>query len=174
MNIHPILVHFPIALLTIYAFMEMIQYKKLKNTDYWFNLKATFVIIGTIFAYLSLSTGELGINLYNRSYLPLIYTHEFIATATTYIFTFIALIYLISLINRKKLELKSKILKLIPKKGWIKIINFSNYILNKNIIIISLAIIGLIAILITGSLGGAIVYGPNVDPVVNFIYHLFF
>ena len=32
----------------------------------------------------------------------------------------------------------------------------------------------LIAITITGSLGGALVYGPEIDPVVSFIYHLFF
>ncbi len=172
MNIHPILVHFPIALLTIYALMEMIQYKKLKNTDYWFNSKATLVIIGTIFAYLSLSTGELGISLYARSYLPLINLHELIATTTTYIFSFISLIYLFSLIN--KIELKLKIIKLISKKWWVNTVNFSNYVLNKNIIIVSLAVLGLIAILITGGLGGAIVYGPNVDPIVNFIYHLFF
>jgi len=152
--------------------MEIVQYKKIKNTNYWFNTKATLVIIGTIFAYLALSTGELGISSLDRSLLPLVNLHQFIATATTYIFSFISLVYLFSLIN--KTELNLKITKFVPKKWWIKIINFSNYILSKNIIMITLAVLGLIFITVTGSLGGAIVYGPNVDPVVNFIYHLFF
>ena len=36
------------------------------------------------------------------------------------------------------------------------------------------ALAGLIAISITGALGGAIVYGPDVDPVVSLVYHLLF
>ena len=35
-----------------------------------------------------------------------------------------------------------------------------------------LALLGLIAITITGGLGGAIVYGKDVDPIVSFIYKL--
>jgi len=37
-----------------------------------------------------------------------------------------------------------------------------------------LALLGLVLIIITGGLGAAIVYGPNVDPFVNFIYSIFF
>lgn len=36
------------------------------------------------------------------------------------------------------------------------------------------AALGLVAITITGGLGASIVYGPDVDPVVHFIYSLFF
>ncbi len=172
MNIHPVLVHFPIALMTIYAIAELIQYKKLKNTLYIFYTKAILVITGTLFAFLSLSTGEIAEGLYARSYKPLIDMHANFATATTYIFGFIALIYLISWINKSIYN--SRIQSFLPNNLWIKIVNFVNYILNNKLIMISLSIVGLIVIIITGSLGGAIVYKPNVDPIVNFIYHLFF
>ena len=37
-----------------------------------------------------------------------------------------------------------------------------------------IALVGIVVITITGALGGAIVYGPEVDPIVSVIYHLFF
>jgi hypothetical protein len=32
----------------------------------------------------------------------------------------------------------------------------------------------MILVTIVGALGGALVYGPEVDPVVSVVYHLFF
>ena len=37
-----------------------------------------------------------------------------------------------------------------------------------------MALVGLVALTITGGLGAAIVYGPAIDPFVGSIYHLFF
>lgn len=37
-----------------------------------------------------------------------------------------------------------------------------------------LALLGIIAVTITGALGGAISHGANTDPVVQMIYNLFF
>ena len=34
--------------------------------------------------------------------------------------------------------------------------------------------LGLVAVTITGALGGALVYGPDVDPFVSLIYRLLF
>lgn len=59
------------------------------------------------------------------------------------------------------------------KKIWIAIKKHTGYVLRSPFLPF-LALIGLIAITMTGALGGAIVYGPNVDPVVKFVYSLFF
>lgn len=39
-------------------------------------------------------------------------------------------------------------------------------------ILVVLALCGLVAVTVTGALGGAMVYGQDVDPVVNIIYRL--
>ncbi|MDE2030923.1 MAG: hypothetical protein KGI58_01535 [Patescibacteria group bacterium] len=172
MNIHPIFVHFPIALMTLYAIAELIRHKKLADTVYWFHVKAILVITGTLTAFLALSTGDDAEHLLKADLRPLINMHANFAAASTLIFGFIALIYLIVWI--KKSELDQQLSKSLIGDMWKSISNIANYILKTSTIMIVLALIGLIAITITGGLGGAIVYGPNVDPIVGFIYHLFF
>ena len=46
MNLHPIFVHFPIALFTLYALLECARFKKLQEQTYYFYLKAFLVITG--------------------------------------------------------------------------------------------------------------------------------
>lgn len=172
MNIHPILVHFPIAFMTIYAIAELIRYKKISDQAYWFYVKATLVIVGTLGAFLSLQTGEIAEELYPKSFNSLIELHANFANISTYIFGFIAIIYLTKWISHS--DFQSRLSVSIIGKWWSMLVNFSNFVLNNTFIMMSLSLVGLITISITGALGGAIVYGPEVDPIVGFIYGLFF
>ncbi len=171
MNIHPIFVHFPIALMTVYAIAELIRFKKLTQTAYWFYVKAILVIAGTLSAFLALNTGEGAEDLIDRSLRPLMNMHATFASASTWIFGIMSVLYLISWISRSEFSQKISA----SKVGWVwdKKVFWANRILNSSLMII-LALAGLIAITITGALGGAIVYGPEVDPIVSSIYHLFF
>ena len=83
-------------------------------------------------------------------------THAFFATTATFIFSLLAISYLARL--RNMVGIASRI---------------ANFILQRKISIL-LASAGLIAILITGGLGASIVYGPDTDPFVSFVYKLFF
>lgn len=47
-NIHPLLVHFPIALLTVYSLLEAVPLKRIQKLPYWFYVKAVLLITGTI------------------------------------------------------------------------------------------------------------------------------
>ncbi len=171
MNIHPVFVHFPIALLTVYAIAELIRFKKLTQVSYFFYVKAILVISGTLSAFLALNTGEGAENLVDHSLRPLIEMHATFASASTWIFGIISALYLISWISKS--ELNQKIQTSSIGNYWNKVVTLVNQILNSSFMIL-LALLGLMVITITGALGGAIVYGPNVDPIVNFIYHLFF
>lgn len=171
MDIHPIFVHFPIALLTIYAIAELIRFRKLINTIYWFYVKAILVIVGTLSAFLALNTGEGAEDSVSRSLRPLVEMHSSFASVSTWIFGIIAIIYLISWINKS--EFNQRIQASSIGNQLNKVVVIVNRILNSSFIIL-LALIGLVLITITGGLGGAIVYGPDIDPIVNFIYHLFF
>lgn len=167
MNIHPIFVHFPIALLTIYAILEIARFKFLTNKEYYFYIKASFLILGIASASLALQTGEIAEHIVNRS--ALIERHALFANISTNLFTILAIIYAVTWINKSSWQ--SKIANSKVTVLWNKITNIINYF-NKPIIVISLAVIGLITITITGALGGAIVYGPNIDPIVKFFYNL--
>lgn len=171
MNIHPIFVHFPIALMTIYAVAELLRFKKIKETAYWFYVKAVLVIIGTISAFVALNTGDSAEHLANKDLRPLIEIHSTFASASTWIFGFLAIVYLVSWISKSEFDQKLRSSKF--SKIWNIKVNIAQKILNGYLPVI-LALIGLATITITGALGGAIVYGPEIDPIVSFIYHLFF
>ena len=150
-NLHPILVHFPIAFLSLYAVLEFIRFRKILALPYWFYIKALLVIVGalstipTILAGIAIKSGFSGDPVSVR----IISFHEPFAITTSIIFGILAVGYLIA---------------------WIK--GKSNFILTPAVSVI-LSILGLVAITVTGALGASIVYGPNLDPAVHFIYNLF-
>ncbi|KHO51327.1 MAG: hypothetical protein QT04_C0044G0036 [archaeon GW2011_AR11] len=59
LNIHPIFVHFPIALLSLYAVMVLIRFRKVMGLPYWSYAKAILAIAGTLGAFAALQTGSL-------------------------------------------------------------------------------------------------------------------
>lgn len=164
MNIHPLFVHFPIALLTVYAGLEVLRLKRFKLEPSWLYLKAGFLLIGTIGAHLALQTGELGIDLY-RGYWQIIEVHESFATLTTTIFSILSVGYVILLAERWYGQ-KISTYPLLAKVAAINKQIFSSFIA------VILAMLGFAALLVTGALGAAIVYGPMADPFVNFVYKL--
>ncbi len=170
-NIHPLFVHFPIALFTIFTLLEILPWRRFQRSQAAFAIKATFVIIGSLSSLVTLKTGELAEHALgnNASIRNLAETHSTFANAASYIYGFIALLYLITLIERY-VPLGDKSPRLVSI--WNRVIKIKNYFW-KRFFLVPLAIIGLALITITGSLGAAIVYGPDIDPVVKFIYSMF-
>ena len=169
MNIHPIFVHFPIALLTVYAILEMIHFRKLIYKIEFFYIKFLLLIIGTLGAFMSLATGDNAVRLH-RDVRALVHLHSNFATATTLIFGLLLLVYIFDWVN---LVFDEKLFSSKFSKIW----SLKKFVVHKVFsgpVIILLAILGLIALLITGALGGAIVYGVSGDPFTAFVYKLSF
>lgn len=158
MDLHPILVHFPIALLTIYALFEICSFPRLLRLPYWWTLKAVFVILGSLTSMVAYFTGSLISKKDLGTLRPLVEMHSAFATGTALVFGMVALSYLFVLLK------KENILDGVHARMAER--------LQKPHILIPLAMIGLLLVTITGALGGAIVYGPDADPIVSFIYHL--
>jgi len=171
MNIHPMFVHFPIALLTIYAIFEIVWSPRLRNSKTWFFIKSIFLALGFAGAQVALQTGEMAEEIVGQS--KLIETHSNFANITTYLFGAILLAYFIKVIKMGILpNLTSIFLK---ENFWGKVykilLKYKKIVLETPLIYL-LALAGLISITLTGALGGAIVYGTNADPFVSFIYKL--
>lgn len=161
MNIHPLVVHFPIALLTIYALFELLRFKRITQERSWIYIKAAFLILGTLSAFAAIGTGDFGKELY-RSAANSIAVHESAAQATTFVFSLLSLYYLI--------DLFAEYLSGYPRIQT-ALLRFARLFTSP--IIVILALIGLVGIFITGALGGSIVYGTAHDPFLLFVHNLF-
>jgi uncharacterized membrane protein len=176
MNYHVLLVHFPIALLVIYSLLEIFSYKNVSKYKEWFYIKFSFLIIGVISAFPTISTGEILEDLPKYDH-KLVELHASFASASSGFYLIIAIIYILSLIVKEP-KAKNYILKInnLPKKikdFLFTAAKFCNNLINKRFLIIT-SIIGLVLITITGALGGVLTSGINVDPIASFIYYLFF
>ena len=111
---------------------------------------------------------------------PLVRLHGSFAFATVIYFCILAFFYLIDAIIRGVLPTSVNLIitAIIAKytavrKVWEVILVLKDFIMDYGFLWI-FALVGLALITITGALGGAIAFGPNVDPVVYFIYNFFF
>lgn len=171
MNFHPIFVHFPIALLTLYAILELARFKKLTNWEPFFYIKMALVFFGTLGTLPSLMSGEAIEHQFEVGNLKtLVETHAAWATGTAWLFGIIALGYLVVWVNRTGAFPKATQHPIISPL-WRLLTRLSDALIARNLVI-ALALIGLLAITVTGALGGAIAYGPDIDPAAQFFYNL--
>lgn len=169
MNLHPFLVHFPIALLALSSVIECIPEKYIKKYFKEYELMMVLLVVGVGGALVSLSSGE-AIEHEFRQVHDLVELHSAFATATTWIYVVLLVLYLLHLFFTKPNNIYEKI-----KSYKITSVFQKTYrVLFKKSIRILLALTAFISLCITGALGAAITHGPNVDFVVTFIYNLFF
>ena len=177
MMLHPIVVHFPIALLTLYSGLELLRWRRCAELPFWTPLKGFLVIVGSGSSFLALATGKLLEDQFRND--PILYrvveAHSFWANITTWVYALLALAYLLVLADRL---------------GWIGVVeqSWSNAArlssvlrraaawadtLTQSLGGALVALVGLIALTITGALGGSLIYGPAVDPIVELVYRLY-
>lgn len=160
MNIHPIIVHFPIAFLTSWALVELVIPKKRFPTIDWFSIQGTLLSVGFIGSLVALLTGNIARELIGGS--PLIKTHATVATFTVWLFGIFFLEWTLTIF-----------VKYIPKSPLDTSISIYLKLLRHPIIRSILVLATFIAIFLTGLLGGAIVYGTSTDPLAKIILPLF-
>lgn len=176
MNIHPLFVHFPIGMLVLYSALEISAYlvPSLRRQIWVFPVKAFLLFTGVLSAIAALMTGGIAEDLIAstnpRAYI--LELHAPFAAATTLVYLVLAASYTV---------------RVFDQNGWsdrivwshsflVRILNIKRYLSRVVLdtwVLPFLALLGLILLTITGGLGAAIVYGPDIDPAVYFVYHLF-
>ena len=164
MNIHPIFVHFPIAFLTVYAVAELLRFKKLTSQQWWWNTKAIMLLVGVLGGIAALITGNMAEAIVGPS--ALVEMHSTYAFITIVIFAIILFAYKI---RACELFLPQFVARPIVTHIFRVVSPIARFIF---MIAPALALVGLITVTIAGALGGAIAYGPDVDPVVKVVYSL--
>ena len=94
MNLHPLIVHFPIALLLVYALLEFVSLCSQTWANKLYTSKMICLWLGTIGSFLALQSGEIAQDLIGRS--ALIHQHEEFAEKSHAVYTILSLIYLVS------------------------------------------------------------------------------
>ena len=176
MNIHPLFVHFPIGLLALYSVLEIAAWlsPRLRRQSWLFSVKAFLLFIGALGAFAALYTGGVAEDLIRHTS-PNAYilkAHAPVAGATTLLYCIICAAYLVRIFDVRgwgsRIVGENKLLSALwsfKKRFWYAILN--------SWLLPLIALLAFVGLTVTGALGAAIVYGPNIDPLVSFVYHLF-
>ncbi|WP_391207090.1 DUF2231 domain-containing protein [Psychrobacillus sp. L4] len=145
MPLHPLIVHFPIALLVLGGIIEIVNV--FLKSDFWNKVGTVLIIIGVITGVFSLLTGDgaesFAFDHWGRSVHDIIELHSLLANISVIIFGLLAVIKILF----KHPNTKFQILKNIPvRKGLI------------TALVVLLSIAGIATLATTGHLGGKIVY----------------
>lgn len=163
-NIHPIIVHFPIAFLFLYSIIKIIPFSKWFPNVAWKQIERFLLLFGVLSAFVASSTGELADEL-TRPDNRIVEMHEFFAGATTWFYGLLLIGEALAVLNP---YIVSKLNIPILDRLFI----FVQNLLTNNFTAKILALLGLIAISITGLLGGVMVYGTTADPLAPFILRI--
>ncbi len=155
-NLHPIFVHFPIALLLIYSIIRILPLQKWFSGTSWKHIERVLLLLGTLGAFASSATGEIAEELVRPNH-ALVEMHSLFAGISTWV-------YAILLLGEILVILRPYISTKISSDRLKNFVSKLTTILTNNILGIVLALVGLVAITLTGLLGGVMVYGTSADP----------
>ncbi len=141
-NIHPIIVHFPIALLFAYSVLRILPLNKWFPRVAWDPIRQTFLALGVLGAIAALITDNIAEHIARPDH-AVVEAHSTFAFATFLIYAATAAGEVASYFNKK-----------FP------------------VILVILSIAGLITVTITGLLGGVMVYGTSADPLAPIVLKL--
>lgn len=160
-NIHPILVHFPIAFLFAYSVLKVLPLKRWFPNGAWKHIERALLLFGMLGAFLATTTGEIAEELTNPNS-GLVEMHATFAGVSTWIFGLLLAGEIAALIRSEYgVKIQSQIV--------LKFLALVEKIFCHPAFSRILAIAGFVAITVTGLLGGVMVYGTTADPLAGIV-----
>ncbi len=151
-NLHPLFVHFPIALLVVFSFIKILPLAKKFPQVAWRQIERLLLVVGLAGASVALYTGEIAESLVQPN-------HQLVEMHSTFADISVAL-YCILLAG----ELLAFIISKYPSIQSATALSKLSNLLNNKIFGAIIALLALGAITVTGILGGVMVYGTSADP----------
>ena len=163
-NIHPLVVHFPIALLVVYSIITLLPLRRWMPRVAWKQIGLVFLIVGVASAFAANSTGEIAEHLVRPDH-DLVEAHAFFAAASTWMYGLLLLGELLTLGG-------GRVASYIGQPIITRILRFIEQVLQHPLLNTVLVLAGLVAIAVTGLLGGVMVYGVTADPLAPIVLRL--
>ncbi len=156
-NLHPLFVHFPIALLFVYSLIQILPVKRFIPSVNWPVVGRIFLIVGVLGAFVSLVTGEVAEHLVKPNH-DIVELHAGFAALTTWLYVFLLVQEMLTVYVATRLS--SPLCKL-------------QKILSNRVLVVLVSIIALATLTATGILGGVMVHGTSSDPLAPILLKLF-
>lgn len=163
-NIHPLVVHFPIALLFLYSILKIIPLERWKPSFAWSHVRRFLLVIGVLGAFVAQQTGEIAQRMIG-SEREIIEIHGLFANITIWLYGTLLAGELLKIFNG---YLTSKF----NNSLITKVLRAFEMVLTHRVLSIIIAFAGLITLSITGLLGGVIVYGTTADPLAPYVLRI--
>ncbi|MEN9614123.1 MAG: hypothetical protein RLZZ347_430 [Candidatus Parcubacteria bacterium] len=163
-NLHPIFVHFPIALLFVYSIIKILPFQKWFPKVSWKHIERALLVVGVGGAFLALATGDTAERLAHANR-QLVNAHSTFAGVATWLYGALLLGEILSVYN-------PKIFLKITSASLQKVLSALERFLTRPLFSRVIAFVALVAISITGLLGGVIVYGTTADPIAGFVLNI--
>lgn len=170
MNFHILLVHFPIALLTVYAALELLQLVWFRQWEGMSHAKRAMLWIGAAAIIPTLVAGWVIHEPYERALSELLGAHMLFASLTAIIFIYLALCYAVVAVRRNYKDTLQRLCAGMP--ALCTVVHIIADASLGRFVVQCIAAAGFVCLLITGALGGALAHGRDVDPIVTIIYNL--
>ncbi len=163
-NIHPLIVHFPIAFLLLYSLLTIVPFHRWLPTVAWREVRLVVLIAGVLGALVASSTGELAEHI-ARPDERIVEMHAFFASVSTWVYGLLLAGEVLALIY-------SRIRTILAVPFVRTVVSIMKNVLTHRAVVVVLAIVGVIAISLTGLLGGVMVYGTTADPLAPLVLRL--
>ena len=165
-NIHPAVVHFPVALLTLYSLLEIATLFWRERTKKLQQTKLFLLFVWTVGTFFALQSGEMAQDYLGIKNSQLVETHEEYAEMTYSTYIWISIYYLLIIAKNNWLQ------RFLPQKRQTIITKLLDRSYRRYLLILA-ATAWLILLSITWALWWAISQWPDADPIVRFVYDLF-
>jgi uncharacterized membrane protein len=169
MNLHPIVVHFPIALLIVYAVIEVVSFFLPKRSEKLYMTKIICLWVWVIWSFFALQSGEIAQDIHWKS--DLIHTHEQRAEKSHIMYMILAIYYLVKIVFEEKIWGNYRVRYLQDYFATVSIFFHARWV---QLLVMLISIIGVLVLTIVGALGWAISRGTWVgDPVSDWAVNTF-
>jgi uncharacterized membrane protein len=165
-NIHPIFVHFPVALLFVYSIIKILPLKKWFPSVAWHDIERALLLVGVCGAFGALATGDTAEHLTHPNR-QLVNMHSTFGALTTWIYGGLLIGELSAFINARISDPRYALFA--RYRFVVKLLIVLEHVFCNRTFSAILALLALVALSITGLLGGVLAYGLTADPFAGYV-----